>query len=154
MAFHDRLKEARIKSGYTQDQLAEMLGIGKSTLSGYENGNREPAIATVAKIIDLLNIDANYLYQDEVISSTNISYEDIDMNKKYRDLDSHGKEMVDFTLSKEYDRSIAEKVKQNNMVPITVKESTTYEINAAHADDYMGAPDELKKQEEDMMDSF
>lgn len=36
MAFHDRLKEARIKSNYTQDQLAEILGIGKSTLSGYE----------------------------------------------------------------------------------------------------------------------
>ena len=58
MAFHDRLKEARIKSNYTQDQLAEILGIGKSTLSGYENGNREPTISTIAKIIDTLNPDA------------------------------------------------------------------------------------------------
>lgn len=29
--------------------------------------------------------------------------------KKYRELDSHGKEMVDFTLEKEYERSVAEK---------------------------------------------
>ena len=99
MAFHDRLKEARIKSNYTQDQLAEILGIGKSTLSGYENGNREPTISTIAKIIDTLNIDANFLYQDEVISTNEVSYEIMGMNNKYRELDEHGKKVVDFILN-------------------------------------------------------
>ena len=104
MAFHDRLKEARIKSNYTQDQLAEILGIGKSTLSGYENGNREPTISTIAKIIDTLNIDANFLYQDEVISTNEVSYEIMGMNNKYRELDEHGKKVVDFILNEESDR--------------------------------------------------
>ena len=67
-------------------------------------------------------------------------------------LDEHGKEMVDFTLEKEYERSVAEKKKTDNIVPMTVKETSTYEVNAAHADDYMSAPDELKKLEEDIMD--
>ena len=49
MAFSDRLKESRTNSNLTQEQLAEKLGIAKSTLSGYESGNREPSIATVAK---------------------------------------------------------------------------------------------------------
>lgn len=35
---------------------------------------------------------------------------------------------------------------------MTVRESSDYEVNAAHADDYMGAPDELKQLEEDIMD--
>lgn len=104
MAFHDRLKEARIKSNYTQDQLAEILGIGKSTLSGYENGNREPTISTIAKIIDTLNIDANFLYQDEVLSTNEVSYEIMGMNNKYRELDEHGKKVVDFILNEESDR--------------------------------------------------
>ena len=49
MAFYDRLKEGRINAGLTQEQLAEKLGIAKSTLSGYESGNREPTVATIAK---------------------------------------------------------------------------------------------------------
>ena len=110
MAFHNRLKEARIKSGLTQDQLAEKLGIAKSTLSGYEGGNREPAISTIAKILNILNVDANYLYQDETLGVNNISYEDFTRNKKYRDLDDHGKEMVDFVLDREHKRSVFESV--------------------------------------------
>ena len=72
--------------------------------------------------------------------------------KKYRNLDDHGKKMVDFTLKEEYERSIAEKKNSNNVVPMTVQESSNYEVNAAHADDHMGAPDELKQLEEDIMD--
>lgn len=56
--------------------------------------------------------------------------------------------MVDFTLKEEYERSVAEKKKSDNIVPMAVKESSDYELNAAHADDYMGAPDELKTAEE------
>lgn len=107
MAFYDRLKECRIKSGLTQEQLAEKLGVAKSTLSGYESGNREPTIATIAKVLDILNIDANYLYQDETKALTELIV-DLDKKillKKYSDLDDHGREMVDFTLQKEWERS-------------------------------------------------
>lgn len=109
IAFYDRLKESRIKAGLTQEQLAEKLGIAKSTLSGYESGNREPTVATIAKILEILNIDANYLYQDEtkILTDLVISLDDKELLKKYHFLDSHGKEMVDFTLGKEYERSKA-----------------------------------------------
>ena len=72
--------------------------------------------------------------------------------KKYHALDDHGKEMVDFTLEKEYERSVEEKKHSGNVVSMPVKETSNYEVNAAHADDYMSAPDELKKLEEDIMD--
>lgn len=71
--------------------------------------------------------------------------------EKYRDLDTHGKEMVDFTLLKEWERSTAE-AEKSNVVPMDLKEDTTYYVNAAHADDYVNAPEELKQQEEDIMD--
>ena len=77
---------------------------------------------------------------------------EMELLEKYNALDEHGKEMVDFTLEKEYERSIAEKKKSDNIVPMAVKESSDYELNAAHADDYMGAPDELKTAEEKMLD--
>ena len=131
MALYDRLKESRIKAGLTQEQLAEKLGVAKSTLSGYESGNREPAVATIAKALEILNIDANYLYQDETKELTNlvISLDDKELLKKYHNLDDHGKEMVDFTLEKEYERSTAlEKRPVNNIVEIP----SYLEVNAAH----------------------
>lgn len=131
MALYDRLKESRIKAGLTQEQLAEKLGVAKSTLSGYESGNREPAVATIAKALEILNIDANYLYQDETKELTDlvISLDDKELLKKYHNLDDHGKEMVDFTLEKEYERSTAlEKRPDNNIVEIPYY----LEVNAAH----------------------
>lgn len=106
MAFKDRLKEARLKKGYTQEQLAKRIGIAKSTLTGYEKGNREPNISTISKILKELNIDANYLWQDELHLPTTLTLDEIEiLLKKYRRLDSHGKEIVDFILLKEWERS-------------------------------------------------
>ncbi|MFQ9849613.1 MAG: hypothetical protein ACLRXX_08700, partial [Coprococcus phoceensis] len=47
--------------------------------------------------------------------------------KKYRDLDDHGKEMVDFTLQKEWERSV-DLIKKNNIVELPHH----LEVNAAN----------------------
>lgn len=61
MTFGERLALARKEKGYTQEQLASLIGIAKSTLTGYEKGNREPDILKIKKIVDILDIDADYL---------------------------------------------------------------------------------------------
>lgn len=150
MAFYDRLKESRIKSGLTQEQLAEKLGIAKSTLSGYESGNREPTVATIAKVMDILNIDANYLYQDETNSLTElvVSLDEKALLRKYRILDDHGREMVDFTLEKEYERSkaLGEQAPDN-----IVEMPSPLEVNAAHHSKGEFT-DEERQEDEDMLD--
>lgn len=40
MAFHDRLKQARKNAGMTQEGVAKLLGVAKSTYSGYETGKK------------------------------------------------------------------------------------------------------------------
>ena len=150
MAFYDRLKESRIKSGLTQEQLAEKLGIAKSTLSGYESGNREPTVATIAKVMDILNIDANYLYQDETNSLTElvVSLDEKALLRKYRDLDDHGRKMVDFTLEEEYKRSksLAEQVPDN-----IIEIPDHLEVDAAHHSKGEFT-DEERQEDEDMLD--
>ena len=47
MSLNDRIKEARLRNGMTQEQLADKIGVAKSTLTGYEKGNREPNIPTL-----------------------------------------------------------------------------------------------------------
>lgn len=61
MTFGERLKEARISRGLTQDQLAQQIGVAKSTLTGYEKGNREPDLFKIKKILEVLNVDSDYL---------------------------------------------------------------------------------------------
>ena len=150
-----RIKEARERLGLTQTELGQKVGVTGSAITNYEKETSHPKEQIIYKLMETLGVDANYLFQDCMrISPKNndINLSEYEHIKKYRGLDTHGKEMVDFTLEKEYERSVAEKKKTDNIVPMTVKETSTYEVNAAHADDYMGAPDELKQLEEDIMD--
>ncbi len=107
MALSDRIKEARLKSGFTQEQLASIIGAAKSTITGYEKGNRIPPALVIGLIADATNVDAIFLYQDESKRhhENMVSLEEMSMIKKYRDLDTHGKKMIDFTLNEEWERS-------------------------------------------------
>lgn len=50
------IKENRIKNNYTQEQLAEMLGISTRQLQRIEKNENETRIKTLKNIITLLNI--------------------------------------------------------------------------------------------------
>ena len=56
-----RLREARIKHGYSQQQLAEMLGKSKQLVSAWERGTAEITSMTLAMVANRLQCDANYL---------------------------------------------------------------------------------------------
>lgn len=106
MSLNDRIKEARLRNGMTQEQLADKIGVAKSTLTGYEKGNREPNIPTLRKIMDALQVDANYLYQDDMesLSELVVSLEERELIMKYRNLDSVGKNHVNVILAWEMER--------------------------------------------------
>ncbi len=155
MEMGQKIYNLRIQKGLTLEELGNMVGVGKSTVRKWENG----MIANmkrdkILKISEALATTPAYLmgWDDEDHTNTFSLYpEEQDHIKKYRELDSHGKEMVDFTLRKEWERSTAELDSENRSAPITAKIDPHY-VNAAHADDYTNAPEELKRQEEDIMD--
>lgn len=59
--FKNVFKRLRTASHLTQADIAQKLGIAKSTISMYENGNREPDFETLEKIADFFNVDIDYL---------------------------------------------------------------------------------------------
>ena len=59
--FNENLKEARLKSGLSQKDLSENIGVAKSTYSLYESGTREPNVDTIKKIASALNVSADML---------------------------------------------------------------------------------------------
>lgn len=149
MTFGQRLRQSRTVKKMTQKQLASAVGAKHNSVSDWENDKNKPDPDTIELLCGVLEITPNYLLNS---SDDDISPFEKEMIKKYRSLDEHGKRMVDFTLKEEYERSIAEKKRAGNVVPMQVKETSNYGVNAAHADNYKDAPDELKIEEEKMLD--
>lgn len=59
--FNENLKNARERKGMSQKDVAEEIGVAKSTYSLYESGNREPNVQTIKRIADVLNVSADDL---------------------------------------------------------------------------------------------
>lgn len=59
--FGKRLRELRIGQGYTQQGLAEVLGVSKSAISMYENGVREPELELIQRMADLFSVNLECL---------------------------------------------------------------------------------------------
>lgn len=74
--FSEYLSRFRALRGYTQSELAKMLGISRSTYANYESGKRSPDLETLEHISDALDCsmdalfgraeDRNVLYADRV----------------------------------------------------------------------------------------
>lgn len=68
MSFSSRLRQAREQAGFTQQDLAEKLGITKSAVGNYENGVSSPKWDVLLRIFDVLQVEPNFLYQDSFSS--------------------------------------------------------------------------------------
>lgn len=59
--FGDKLKQARNDAGYSMQQIEDILGIKKNTLSRYETGKREPDIETIGRLADFYEVSLDWL---------------------------------------------------------------------------------------------
>lgn len=59
--FSSRIKQLRTERGITQEQLASMLKVSRSTIGMYESGKREPDFETSEAIADIFNVDMDFL---------------------------------------------------------------------------------------------
>ena len=59
--FPNVFKRIREQCGLTQQQMADKIGVSRSTIGMYENGEREPNFETLELIADTFNVDMNYL---------------------------------------------------------------------------------------------
>ena len=61
MRFKDRLKDARLKAGLTQAELAEKVSVTARTIQNYEMGTRKPNSKIVAALAAALGTTVDYL---------------------------------------------------------------------------------------------
>lgn len=63
MGFPEQLKRARLSMDYTQQQVADLMGITKSTYCGYETGKRQPDVAKIKQLARILNTSGDILLE-------------------------------------------------------------------------------------------
>lgn len=57
----ERLKEARKAAGYTQQKIAEMLGITQAAYSYIELGDKNPSLPVAKRLAVILHVSLDYL---------------------------------------------------------------------------------------------
>lgn len=85
MNIAERIKNARVAKHYTQKDLAELMNVKSTTISGWELGRNEPSIETLKKLAQKLDVSFSYLAGVETeINSNNdaLTWEDLGMPYK------------------------------------------------------------------------
>lgn len=60
-----KLREARLRKGYSQKNVADMLGVERTTYVKYETGAAEPTIRNLIRIADYFGVTLDYLADHE-----------------------------------------------------------------------------------------
>ena len=157
----EKLKELRENLGLNKKEFAQYIGIKYTTYNGYETEAREPSSDFLILISEKFDVSIDYLLglkdEREILHAYKLRSGEYEHIKKYRELDTHGKDMVDTVLQKEYDRV----VELHDSTPASEKPNTiainslsTQQMeealipNAAHA---FNPTEEEKKHADDIM---
>jgi phage repressor protein C with HTH and peptisase S24 domain/DNA-binding XRE family transcriptional regulator len=110
MIFGERLKQLRIDKGYLRrNHFAEIMKIPNTTLRNYEIGTREPGYDFLVQIANYFNVSTDYLLGNTDLPDKSnpykISKPEHNHITKYRDLNEHGKKVVDLVLNEEWQHS-------------------------------------------------
>lgn len=104
-----KLKQARIDSGKTQQELAQMVGVSASCIGMYERGVRSPDFETELKLADVLEVHFSELRSIPTPAIMFDNLEDLQglraVIEGYRELSADGKRelssYLNYLLSKE-----------------------------------------------------
>ena len=93
MEWNKKMKEARKRVHMTQAELADKLGVSRSTIANYEMSRRKPSFIELKKIAELLHVNVNYLVEgeesdkgDELITRANNVFNDSSITNEDKDL--------------------------------------------------------------------
>lgn len=103
----DTLKRLREAVGLTTTQVGDIIGKSGKTVSAWENGRGQPdaeILIQLCNIYKVNNLLAEFDETDMLKNESAVSDAEISMIKKYRSLDSYGKNVVDMVLTAEYER--------------------------------------------------
>lgn len=80
----ERLQALRKKAGYSQEQVAEMLGLSRQAISKWESGQGKPEIDNVIKLTEIYHVSADYILLGTENKEVKPTPEKKGLSKEYR----------------------------------------------------------------------
>lgn len=81
MNFSEKLRLLRKNKGFTQEQLAEKLGVSRIAVAKWEAGQTYPDIMNLIQISDMMNVSVDYLVKEQECSINPLAVEYSDINE-------------------------------------------------------------------------
>ena len=88
----ERLKKARLKKGYTQEKLAELLNVSIAYLSRIETGKAQINLKRLSEVCGLLEVTEGYILNGA--SSNSDSYLNNEIGTILKDCSAEKKDMI------------------------------------------------------------
>ncbi len=95
------LKKLRVKSGISQQRLADIIGTSQQSINKYENHNVEPDIDTLITLADYFDTSVDYLighteidHKFEEVHSYDLNNEESELINEYRLLTKDEKDSI------------------------------------------------------------
>ena len=81
MTFGEKLKNARLEAGYTQEELAERLTVSRAAIAKWESDRGMPDVANLKALAGVLNVSTDYLLDDGNPIDLSVTKKAIDLRK-------------------------------------------------------------------------
>lgn len=134
--FSKNLNKYLEQSNKTQKEVADTIGVIPSTFNTWCQGIAIPRMGKVQALADYFHINKSDLIEDKSAEPQTTAPHTPKIMTYYDQLNDLGK------------REATKRVEELTYFP----QYSTNQVNAAHADDYANAPEELKQLEEEIID--
>ncbi|MFR1688164.1 MAG: helix-turn-helix domain-containing protein [Massilimicrobiota timonensis] len=84
MSLGARLKKSRLKMGFSQEFVANLLNLHRTTIGKYENDECIPSVEILSRLIEIYCEDANYILFGKTRRIINIEYVSKSIEEKLR----------------------------------------------------------------------
>ena len=130
MKIGERIREAREKKGIAQKELAAMIGKSPTAMNNYEKYSKGLDPDIIAKLVKILDVSPNYLFQD-FFDEEKYSYneEENELVFDYRALDYSGKCVVRNNLDAEMARVNDQLLRERKISHPYFRDLTSYKDN-------------------------
>lgn len=101
---HHRLRELREFHGWTQNKIAEALGVSRVAYGLHEQGKRQMSYESLCTLADLYEVTLDYLLGREAPDMLLLYDTEKEIISKYRELDERGQQTIRDMLDMEHQK--------------------------------------------------
>lgn len=81
-----KIYELRQSKNLSQDELAELIGVSRQSISKWENGTAVPGKSNISKLCEIFSVSVSYLLDDDYNKET-VKSNDDDVNSNFNETD-------------------------------------------------------------------